>query len=121
ESVRPIFESAPDIQRVRPIELAHRHGPAMLLLHGDRDATVPSRQSDLFHDALSESGASVRKILYPGVGHIELILTLAPLYRWRAPVLRDVLSFLRPETGEEHAGPADTPPFGRAGARGISG
>lgn len=123
ESVRPIFEGAPDMRRVRPIKMVHHRVPPMLLLHGARDSTVPPRQSDLFHDALQETGASARKVIYPGVGHIELLLTLAPLYRWRAPVLRDVLNFLTPAEEPGHAAPGDapTPLVPRTGPRRASG
>lgn len=109
ESVRPVFECVPDPGCAMPVKWAHRKGPPMLLLHGGRDSTVPSRQSELFHTVLTKNGGEVRKIIYPGIGHIEILLTLTPVYRWRAPVFRDVVTFLRNPADAEPAAAAESP------------
>ncbi|MFP4003033.1 MAG: alpha/beta hydrolase family protein, partial [Alphaproteobacteria bacterium] len=89
------FEGTPDLERVKPINFAHGEAPPMLLLHGGRDGIVPPRQAHLLHRTLIELGGVARKIIYPALGHIEIVLTLNRLYRWRAPVLSDVADFLR--------------------------
>jgi len=102
----------------------HRRSPPMLLLHGGRDSVVPPRQSHVFHDALTENGGEVRKIIYPTLGHIEIILTLSPVYRWRAPVFRDVVTFLQASVDENRMSLVDTADrllMPQADARRVSG
>ncbi|MFP3944807.1 MAG: alpha/beta hydrolase [Alphaproteobacteria bacterium] len=107
EDVRPVFEGTPDLERVKPINFVNGEAPPMLLLHGGRDVLVPARQADLLHGALTELGGAARKVVYPALGHIEIVLTLTPFYRWRAPVLSDVVEFLRAPEGAEGAGIAE--------------
>lgn len=97
-NTQPIFETAPDADRVRPIKLvaeaATRGLPRMLLLHGSADATVGMRATELFGEALREAGVPVETHIYPRLAHIGVISSMAWPLRWRAPVLSDVLAFL---------------------------
>ena len=43
--------------------------PPFLILHGDRDTTVPPAQSQILADALTAAGASATFHLVPGLGH----------------------------------------------------
>jgi acetyl esterase/lipase len=97
ESVRAVFAGTPDIARARPVKLARGDAPPILLQHGSRDATVHERNSRHLHAAVTDRGGRCRLIVYPGLGHIEILMTLTPLYRWRAPVFRDLIGFLREE------------------------
>lgn len=104
EDVRPVFEKVPDLERVKPINFVRGAAPPMLLLHGGRDDLVPAGEADLLHRALTEIGNTASKIIYPALGHIEIVLTLTPFYRWRAPVLADVVEFLRARGKTARAG-----------------
>jgi acetyl esterase/lipase len=42
---------------------------------------------------LRQLGAAVETRVYPKLGHVGIVLSLLPLLRWQAPVLRDVLDF----------------------------
>lgn len=95
ESVRAVFVDTPDISRARPVKLAHGGAPPMLLQHGARDATVHEHNSRNLHAALTDRGGHSRLIVYPGLGHIEILITLTPVYRWRAPVFRNLIDFFR--------------------------
>jgi acetyl esterase/lipase len=46
-----------------------RDDPPFLLIHGDKDETVPMVQSEQFATALKDAGVSVRLIRIPGAGH----------------------------------------------------
>lgn len=97
-NTQPIFETAADPDRVRPIkmvaEAAARGLPRMLLLHGSVDATVGKRATELLGEALRDAGVSVETHIYPRLAHIGVISSMAWPLRWRAPVLSDVLAFL---------------------------
>ncbi len=97
-STQPIFETAPDIERVRPIKLvaeaARRGLPPMLLLHGSTDTTVNKRATEMFAEALRDAGVQVETHIYPRLAHIGVISSMVWALRWRAPVLSDVVAFL---------------------------
>ena len=44
--------------------------------------------------ALRAAGADVRKIAYAGLGHMGLVLAILRPFRWRAPVLREVVELI---------------------------
>lgn len=96
-SVAPIFSEFEDNDRTRPIKLV-AEGPTMprsLLLHGLGDKTVGSHNTENFAAAITDSGANVITHYYKDIGHIGLLLSLAPPLRWRAPSWRDTLEFLK--------------------------
>ncbi|WP_172195533.1 alpha/beta hydrolase [Saccharibacillus qingshengii] len=46
-----------------------REVPPFLIMHGDADTTVPLRQSQMLHDALTASGAASEFCILEGTGH----------------------------------------------------
>lgn len=85
----------------RPARLVRRKGPPTLLLHGADDRTVGLFNTEEFADALTARGTTVRKIVYPDIGHVGLVSAIAKPFRWRADVLDDVVAFV--ERGGERA------------------
>ncbi len=61
----------PELARsTNPISyLDGRELPPFLIMHGDADTTVPLRQSQLLHDALSAAGANSEFVVLEGTGH----------------------------------------------------
>ena len=95
-SVAPIFSDFEEPTRTRPIKLV-AEGPQMptsLLLHGTSDKTVGWQNSENFAAALKERGTKVSTHYFQDVGHVGLLLSLAPGLRWRAPSWQHVLAFL---------------------------
>ena len=91
--ILPIFPDAgPGTQ---PITYAHGGQPPVLLLTGSDDHQVRPRNTKALADRLRASDGTVDVITYPGLGHIGLITAIAPAFSWRAPVLRDVMSFVQ--------------------------
>jgi acetyl esterase/lipase len=112
ESTRPLFEHLEDINVARPIKHAHGDGPPMLLLHSRPDKTVPVHNSEHLHTAITEAGGRARRITYPLVGHVAIILSIATPARLLAPVFRDSLAFMRAtDTSSVHENSADDPVF----------
>ncbi|CAN5643783.1 alpha/beta hydrolase [soil metagenome] len=68
--------------------------PPILLLHGEGDRTVSATNSTRLAARLHDRGGCARAILYPRVGHVEIVLTLAAPWLRRAPVRENILSFL---------------------------
>ncbi len=93
QEILPIFPGAgPDTQ---PITYVGRGAPPTLLLWGTDDRQVRPRNSEALAARLRQNGDAVRTRSYPGIGHVGLILAIAPAFQWRAPVLRDVVGFIR--------------------------
>lgn len=94
KTLESIF-AAPDAGRTQPITFARKDAPPMLLATGDVDTTVYPRNTRNLGRRLSELGAPVETIEYPGTGHAGIVVALAPLFRGNPPVLADVVRFLK--------------------------
>lgn len=101
QGIRDIFSpSAGAPSAARPIKLVRAgHVPAMLLMHGGRDRVAGAHASTRLADALTGVGARARAIIYPKLGHFEILASMFPGWRWRSPVLKDAEAFISsPET-----------------------
>ena len=87
-----IFKPADD---ARPVALVRPGAPRTLLMHGLTDETVQLYNTRDLATALQAAGADVRKIEYAGIGHMGLVLAISRPFRWRAPVLRELVEFVR--------------------------
>jgi len=86
--------SAPDLADTQPIHFARPDAPPLLLLHGDEDTTVKPRNSLALAKAITDQGGRATAKLYPGIGHIGILLALSKPFRGKAPVLLDASNFL---------------------------
>ncbi|WP_420130428.1 alpha/beta hydrolase [Longimicrobium sp.] len=69
--------------------------PPLLLLHGSGDRTVSPQSSARLAARIRERGGCARAILYPGVGHVQIIVAAAVPGTSSAPVLGDLTTFVR--------------------------
>jgi acetyl esterase/lipase len=92
-----------DGPQTQPVTYVHRGEPPLLLLAGSDDTTVKPRNSITLANRAHAAAAQAELKIIPGLGHVGLITALAPLFRWRAPVLQDVTQFIR-----AHASPAQS-------------
>jgi acetyl esterase/lipase len=83
----------------RPAALARQGAPRTLLMHGLGDETVQLYNTRELAAALQAVGTDVRKIEYAGIGHMGLVLALSRPLRWRAPVLKEAVAFIRAAGG----------------------
>jgi acetyl esterase/lipase len=89
------FGTAPDKAATQPVNFADGKNPPLLLLHGDADDTVYLRNSTAMTAKVKEAGGDVTLKIYPGIGHIGIVTSFAPLFDGKAPVLADVMAFIR--------------------------
>ena len=66
----------------------------MLLAAGTDDTTVSPRNSSDLSEKLKSFGSPVQLIAYPGIGHIGIILSLAPGFRGRTSLRDDIIRFV---------------------------
>jgi len=96
ESTKPIFASAPDIERARPIKLVSQgaaDAPPFLLIHGTGDTTVMPFNSENFATAVNEAGGKAAFKSYDGAGHLTVVTCFAWPLRWRTSCLDDTDTF----------------------------
>jgi acetyl esterase/lipase len=87
--------AAASADSARPAALARRGAPRTLLMHGLSDETVQLYNTRDLAAALQAVATDVRKIEYAGVGHMGLVLAISRPLRWRAPVLKEAVAFIR--------------------------
>jgi acetyl esterase/lipase len=57
------------LKSISPIYQVTKDDPPLLMIHGDKDATVPLQQSQLLKEKYDEAGLPVQLIVQPGGGH----------------------------------------------------
>lgn len=90
------FGNARDPAQTQPINFASRDAPPIFLATGSADTTVLPRNSERLALALRKAGArSISLKIYQGLGHASTATALSRILQWQAPVLDDVVAFLR--------------------------
>ena len=69
--------------------------PPMFLATGDEDSTVYPRNTTALVAHLRRAGRPVVEKIYPGIGHAGILTSFAKPFRDRAPVLDDVVAFVK--------------------------
>ena len=93
-STKDIFATAPDADSARPVAHVSANAPPAFLLHGLKDTIVRLWNLETLAENYQKVGRPVTTKTYPGLGHIDIILTIARPLRWRAPVLDDITRFI---------------------------
>ena len=92
------FGGVGDPKSTQPVNLVRSGLPPVFLGTGDRDRLVYPRNSIALAGKLRAAGGDVTERHYPGLGHAGTLLTLGAYNRYRAPVLAEVVAFLRKHT-----------------------
>lgn len=66
---REVTDMEAQLKRISPIQHVSSDDPPLLLIHGDRDLTVPIQQSRVLKDKYEEAGLQVELIVHKGGGH----------------------------------------------------
>ncbi len=97
---RPVFADS-DPRLWRPVSLARSGTPPLFLLHGLDDRTVKPHNTTSLADAVQAAGGTARASLYPDVGHIGIVVSLAAPFRGRDTVFDDVAAFVTRVSSED--------------------
>ena len=83
-------------RRALPLAITSGGGPTppMLLLAGTADRTVMPANTERLAARIRAAGGPVQDRLYRGIGHVELVASLAGPLHGLAPTLRDCLAFM---------------------------
>lgn len=91
------FGRAPDLTLTQPVTFVRPDAPPLWLGHGTDDDVVHAEDTTILCERMTSVGGRCEAKLYPGLNHADLIATFSPLFRKKAPVLDDVVGFLRRE------------------------
>lgn len=95
DEVRNAFGSAPNPEGTQPINLVTSESPPMYLATGTTDPIVRMQNTQRFADRLRQQGVWVTTQYYEGFGHMEPVIAMGALWRWRMPVLEDMVGFFQ--------------------------
>jgi acetyl esterase/lipase len=82
-----------NFRQASPLRHVRRDLPPVLLIHGEKDETVPLGIATEFHAALQAVGATSDLEVYAGLGHADLLF--AALSQEHPRLVTDVASFVR--------------------------
>lgn len=90
-----------DAYKTQPINFVGSGLPPFLLVTGAKDTQVyPKNTINLAHK-LRYYKVPVTEIIYPKIGHIGIILSLAAGFRYKAPLLEDITRFVSLVNGRD--------------------
>jgi acetyl esterase/lipase len=78
----------------QPVNFVRPDAPPLYLLHGEDDRRVRRGHSKSLMEKQRAAGGVADREVYPGLGHVELVVAFTRLHRRRSPVVRDVGRFL---------------------------
>lgn len=93
--VRETFGDAPNPEGTQPVNLVTTDTPPMLLVSGTHDPIVRRQNSEALAKRLRAQGIWVTEKYYEGMGHLEPVMAMGMMMRWRMPVLQDVVDFFQ--------------------------
>ncbi len=65
----PLLENKDKAAKASPVSYVSKDAPPFLIMHGDRDRTVPFNQSELLYAALKKAGVDATLVPMKGAGH----------------------------------------------------
>ncbi len=93
------MQGVADPVMTQPIHFARVDAPPMLLVTAGADTQVQPHNAINLTARLTQLGAPVRHIDYPGLSHEDVAMALSKPFRGKAPVLTDSVAFLNANLG----------------------
>jgi len=95
DQVRDTFGAAPNPEGTQPINLVTAEAPPIFLASGTSDPIVRKENSQALAERLRASGDWVTEKYYDGFGHLEPVIALGAMMRFRMPILQDMVDFFQ--------------------------
>jgi acetyl esterase/lipase len=93
------FGGFADLPATQPAAYVRADSPPAFLATGDGDTTVRPRNTRILAAALRAKGVSVEERHYQGLNHADTVLALSRPFRGKAPVLTEMVGFLKGRVG----------------------
>lgn len=92
--LRDIFDVGHPLPDTQPMTFAGSGGPPLLLLQGDSDRVVAPRNATALAARVNALGGRAMPILYPDLGHIDILLGLSTRLKGDSRLMADLLAFI---------------------------
>lgn len=92
-AVRPVFAGQADLASLLPASFAARDAPPLLLLAGAMDPLGMGGHQQVMAARMAAVGGEVETRLYPGIGHLDILMSL-PWLPSLAPTVDDIMRFV---------------------------
>ena len=93
DEVKSVFGQNDNPEGTQPVNLVTSDAPPIMLLQGNQDPIVRMQNTDHLAKKLKAAGSWVTVKYYENIGHMEAVFAIGAMWRWRAPVLTDMVSF----------------------------
>lgn len=93
--VRAVFGTAAESADSQPISFADGQAAPARLLHGADDRVVYPANTLSLAARIRAQGGQVQAVIYPGTGHIDILLAFTPLFARRDGIAADVAAFIQ--------------------------
>jgi acetyl esterase/lipase len=93
ETTRQSFGDYPEPEMTQPVNFVRADAPPLWLSSGTDDTQVRPRNSRILRDRMLEAGGAAEYVEYPDVDHLEIMMAVAKPFRYKAPVLEDMVAF----------------------------
>jgi acetyl esterase/lipase len=90
-----LFGPEPAYPASQPVNFVRADAPPLFLLHGADDTRVRRGHSKSLMEKQQAAGGVAERRVYPGVGHVDLVLAFSRLHRRGNPVVRDVAAIVQ--------------------------
>lgn len=100
DDLKDMFGPPERYPQSQPINFVDGQNPPLLLLHGRTDTTVKLGNTVNLSEKVRAKGGPVETIIYPVMGHIRMVASLAAPLRWTSSVLDDVSEFIHKQSAE---------------------
>lgn len=94
KELQDAFGNVDNPQLTQPINLPTDETVPLFLATGDVDLIVSAQNTLLMQEKLLTDNRAVEARVYESLGHMELVMALSNVWRWRTPLLDDIVSFL---------------------------
>ncbi|MDZ7588384.1 MAG: alpha/beta hydrolase [Parasphingorhabdus sp.] len=80
-------------EMTQPVNFVSADTPALLLATGTADSEVRPRNSQILASRILEAGGDAKLVEYADIGHLDIMMAVAKPFRYKAPVLDDMVDF----------------------------
>lgn len=89
-----LFGPEPAYPASQPVNFIRADAPPLFLLHGADDTRVRRGHSKSLMEKQQAAGGHAERRVYPGLGHVHLLLAFSRLHRRDHPVVKDVAAII---------------------------
>lgn len=93
DSTKNSFGSYHDPKMTQPVNFVRADAPPLWLSTGVDDTQVRPRNSKTLHMKILEAGGDAEYKEYSDMGHLEIMMAVAKPFRYKGPVLDDMVAF----------------------------